>query len=114
MFLSASEENLEWFIFWLYWDLKKRVLGLMYTITDRGVACSEVGLSDLGSSEDCSDAVKYATSFNEKAFFSGVEAYSPLNHKGCYILDEGAMYFNSYVTGKNNRKARTICKNGNM
>ena len=77
------------------------------------MSCSESGFIDLSTGQECSDAVKYAISFNEKAHFNR-KIYGAEYPKGCYILDAGAMYFNSHSSGKNNTKAHNICKKGNM
>ena len=67
----------------------------VFTVTDSGLNCSDVGLVDLATSEECKAAVTDATSFNSNANykreFSGKDF-----RKGCYIWDreDGDMWFN--------------------
>ena len=93
--------------FWQYNDL---FAGLVHT--DKGTTCSDIGLQDLSTDQECSDAVNYAKYFNGNAKY--VESGSwPGNHKGCSIYGDGEMIFNRHVSGQNNANTRSICKKGN-
>ena len=80
--------------------------------TDNGVSCSDSGLRDLSTAEECSVAVSYAKSFNSEARYRNV--YSSIKRpKGCYIWDTGAMYFNTHPTGGSSSSVASICRKGN-
>ena len=89
----------------------------VFTVTDSGLNCSDVGLVDLATSVECKAAVTDATSFNSNANykreFSGKDF-----RKGCYIWDrqDGDMWFNKHSTGgtKYLKTTRSVCKNGNI
>ena len=75
--------------------------------TENGVTCSESGLMDLSTAQECSSAVSYAKSFNSKAYYYS-EVALRARPKGCYIRS-GAMYFNSYSTGEGSSSETSIC-----
>ena len=79
---------------------------------DRGLTCSDIGLHDLTTAQECSDAVTYATLFNENARYveEGSWHYNP---KGCSIYSDGLMYFNSHPTGRKKSTTISICWKGN-
>ena len=79
--------------------------------TDRGATCSDSGFIDLSTDQECSDAVKYAESFNDEAIYKKVVSW-PNNHKGCLILYSGDVYFNVHPVGRNDEDVRSICKKG--
>ena len=80
--------------------------------TDRGTTCSDYIFKDLSNYQECVDAVEYAKSFNRNASYvnNGNWARKPT---GCYIYDDGEMFFNHNLKGENQGKTRSICKNGN-
>ena len=82
--------------------------------TDNGFTCSASGFVELSTAQECSGAVSYAKLFNSKARYQSEQGWSS-EPKGCSILDEGSMYFNTHTTGGNNSHiSRTsICKKGN-
>ena len=80
--------------------------------TEKGTTCSDSGLQDLSTDQECSDAVNYAKSFNVNAEYKYSESSSSYP-KGCYILSGGRMYFNRDSTGKNQAGIRSICHKGN-
>ena len=80
--------------------------------TSDGVTCSDSGLLDLSTEEECSDAVDYAKSFNSDARYQS-EVYLSTSPKGCIIYHSGSMYFNTYATGDRNNSYSSICRKGN-
>ena len=78
---------------------------------NKGETCTESSLIDLSDNEECSDAVKYALSFNVDALYGGEVSFSEFP-KGCSIYDDGIMYFNSHSTGTKANDALNICKKG--
>ena len=80
--------------------------------TDKGVTCSERGLKDLSTAQECSDAVSYAETFNRDANYRNVESLS-YYPKGCHIWTWGDMYFNTHSIGGRNSYAASICTKGN-
>ena len=80
--------------------------------TDKGFMCLDMGLIDLTSAQECSDAVTYATSLHINAtyVYGGLWSGYP---KGCIINDHGHMYFNSHPTGAKDSSLRIICWKGN-
>ena len=79
--------------------------------TDKGTTCSDKGLLDLFTDQECADALYYAKSFVGAALYLGSGSWSE-NHKGCYIYQNGDMYFNTHSFGNNNANMRSICKKG--
>ena len=83
--------------------------------TSDGVTCSDSGLMDLSTEEECSGAVDYAKSFNSDARY--MNAVSLIGQqKGCFIFYSGKIYFNThpsgfYYVGKDT--VTSICKKGN-
>lgn len=77
--------------------------------TDNGVACSERGLKDVSTAEECSDAVSYAKTFNSKALYRRSQPWRT-QPKGCHIWTTGAMYFNAHSIGEKHSTALSICK----
>ena len=90
--------------------------------TNRGVTCSERGLHDLSSEQECADAVKFAKSFNVRAKYDK-SVLDPGYPYGCYIHSDlkypgeyGDMHFNHWgglIRGKNTNVI-SICKIGNI
>ena len=82
--------------------------------TDSGVTCSDSGFIDMSTAQECSGAVSYARSFNSKARYQSEQSWSS-EPKGCFILDDGSMYFNTHSTGSTTfHISRTsICFKGN-
>ena len=79
--------------------------------TENEKTCEDKGLKDLKFYQDCVVAVTYATTFNSKARYGGWGIWQNYP-KGCYIADDGSMYFNTHSTGKPLSNTRTICKAG--
>ena len=84
-----------------------------FVYTDNGVTCSDIGLRDLSTAQECSNAVNYATSFNSKAVYE--TTWSTISRpKGCYILGSEYMYFNTHPTGGSSSSVvNSICLRGN-
>jgi len=61
--------------------------------------------------QECSAAVSYAKSFNSKAIFMSRTDHSD-RHKGCFIYDSGAVWFNTHDTGSRSSYVTSICKTG--
>ena len=80
--------------------------------TDNGVTCSDSGFIDLSTAQECSVAVSYAKSFNRKANYLSTTNNSE-RHKGCFIFDSGAMWFNMHNTGSRSSYDTSICRKGN-
>ena len=80
--------------------------------TEKGTQCSDSGLQDLSTNQECSDAFNYAKSFNGNAQYVG-SGYWSRNHKGCFIYDSGLMGFNTHYSGNNRADQRSICRKGN-
>ena len=80
--------------------------------TENGVTCSDRGFMDLSTAQECSVAVSYAKSFNSKANFMSTTNNSE-RHKGCFIFDSGAMWFNMHNTGSRSSYDTSICRKGN-
>merc|ERR1711953_1119257 len=79
--------------------------------TEKGVTCSDQGFIDLSHQQECAAAVSHAKSFNSKAIFMARE--DNLNrHKGCWIHDSGAVWFNAHVTGSRSSFVTSLCKKG--
>merc|ERR1711936_1483773 len=66
-----------------------------FVYTVNGVTCSDYGLMDLAHPQECSSAVSYAKSFNAKAIFMSRTDHED-RHRGCFIYDSGAMWFNTH------------------
>ena len=79
---------------------------------DEGFTCSDFDFQDLTTAQECSDAVTYATLFNENARYVAEGSWH-FNPKGCSLYNSGEMYFNSHPTGRNNRETISICWKGN-
>ena len=89
----------------------------VFTVTDVGLKCSDVGLVDLSTGLECKEAVPDAKPFNSNAHYKN--EFSNRNmRKGCYIWDRqhGDMYFNEHSTGGRDHleSTRSVCKNGNI
>ena len=84
---------------------------LEFVHTERGQTCSDKGLNGLSKYQDCYVAVTYASSFNPKAHYGGWGDWGN-RAKGCYIGDDGRMYFNNHSAGQPLPNIRTICKTG--
>ena len=91
-----------------------------FTITDVGLKCSDVGLVDLFTGQECQaaviDVIPFIPNANYRRQFS-----DPNFRKGCYIWEihtsaKDEMYFNSHPTGGDNflERTRSICKKGNI
>ena len=80
--------------------------------TDNGVTCSNSGLKDLSTAQECSGAVSYANSFNSNARYIS-ELYGANYTKGCIITDGGDMYFNTHSIGGSSSSYSSICLKGN-
>ena len=80
--------------------------------TGNNVTCSDSGFRDLSTEEECSGAVNYAKTFNGKAYYAKLTTNS-FNHKGCFIYDSGAMFFNMHSTGGRRSEDTSICRKGN-
>ena len=92
--------------------LDKKTLGIAELIhTSNNVTCSDIGLLDLSTAQECVGAVDYAKSFNNRAFY-GQEVSDGDKPKGCYDLGY-EMSFNTHSTGKRISSAKSICKKGN-
>ena len=83
-----------------------------FVSTINGVTCSDYGLMDLAHPQECSAAVNHAKSFNAKAIFMSRTDHED-RHKGCFIYDSGAMWFNTHDTGSRSSYVTSICKKGN-
>ena len=83
-----------------------------FVSTINGVTCSDYGLMDLAHPQECSSAVSYAKSFNAKAIFMSRTDHED-RHKGCFIYDSGAVWFNTHDTGSRSSYVTSICKKGN-
>merc|ERR1711936_385695 len=79
--------------------------------TVNGVTCSDYGLMDLAHPQECSAAVNHAKSFNDKAIFMSRTDHED-RHKGCFIYDSGAIWFNTHDTGSRSSYVTSICKIG--
>ena len=84
--------------------------------TYKGVTCSESGYMDLSTARECSGAVRYAKYFNSNARYRRYisEVHRDNYPKGCFIADEGSMYFNRHSTGERATSVASICMKGNM
>merc|ERR1711936_857281 len=82
-----------------------------FVYTVNGVTCSDYGLMDLAHPQECSSAVSYAKSFNAKAIFMSRTDHED-RHKGCFIYDSGAIWFNTHDTGSRSSYVTSICKIG--
>merc|ERR1711874_561246 len=82
-----------------------------FVYTENGVTCSDWGLTDVSHPQECSAAVSYAKSFNSKAIFMSRTDHSD-RHKGCFIYDSGAVWFNTHDTGSRSSYVTSICKKG--
>merc|ERR1711936_862782 len=82
-----------------------------FVYTENGVTCSDWGLKDVSHPQECSAAVSYAKSFNSKAIFMSRTDHSD-RHKGCFIYDSGAVWFNTHDTGSRSSYVTSICKKG--
>merc|ERR1711936_1494495 len=82
-----------------------------FVYTVNGVTCSDYGLMDLAHPQECSSAVSYAKSFNAKAIFMSRTDHED-RHRGCFIYDSGAMWFNTHDTGSRSSYVTSICKIG--
>ena len=80
--------------------------------TEKGVTCSDRGFIDLSHQQECAAAVSHAKSFNSKAIFMSQTDHSD-RHKGCFIYDSGAVWFNTHDTGSRSSYVTSICKIGN-
>ena len=81
--------------------------------TDNGVTCSESGFKDLSTSQECSDAVSYAKTFNGNAHYNLQGSWTSVP-RGCYILTSGSMFYNTHSIGEKDSSAASICTKGNM
>ena len=84
----------------------------MFVKTGYGRTCHDYGLSDLYTEQECADARMYATSFESKALFKGA-IFDDGYRKGCFIKNDGQMWFNFHSTGSSKSDTRNICKKGN-
>ena len=94
------------------WSLFSQLSFIELLHTKRGTICAYQGLEDLSNAQECSEAVKYATSLNQNASLFQVgnwETYPT----GCIIHDDGRMYFNQHPSGMNEGITRSICKKSN-
>ena len=82
--------------------------------TGNGATCSDTGFMDLSTEEECSgsDAVNYAKSFDGNAHHAGA-LWDFVHHKGCFMYDNGEMWFNTHVTGGRRSDSTNICRKGN-
>ena len=80
--------------------------------TGYGVTCSDSGLMDLSTAEECSGAVNYAKKFNRLAHYVFAVSWSSAP-KGCFIADSGHFWFNKHSTGSRDDLRKSICKKGN-
>ena len=83
-----------------------------YHHTNKNLTCSAYAYSDLKNNQECHHAVIYASSFNSFASYKGSGSWK-YNPKGCYIYDNGYVYFNSHSTGSRKPNTQSICKKGN-
>ena len=81
--------------------------------TDKVLTCSAYSYSDIADEKECRHAVIYATSLNSNAKYKGSGSWE-FNPKGCYMYDNGYMYFNSHPTGSYKSITQNICKKGNF
>merc|ERR1711936_1562479 len=79
--------------------------------TVNGVTCSDYGLMDVAHPQECSAAVDHAKSFNDKSIFMSRTDHAD-RHKGCFIYDSGAIWFNTHDTGSRSSYVTSICKKG--
>ena len=79
--------------------------------TEKGVTCSDVGVSDLEDHTTCIEAIPYAKSLNPDAAYQGTFS-SSMAPKGCYIFDAGTAWFNGHTTGSRRSDTRSICRGG--
>merc|ERR1711936_300910 len=79
--------------------------------TVNGVTCSDYGLMDVAHPQECSAAVDHAKSFNDKSIFMSRTDHAD-RHKGCFIYDSGAIWFNTHDTGSRSSYVTSICKIG--
>merc|ERR1711936_966444 len=82
-----------------------------FVYTVNGVTCSDYGLMDLAHPQECSSAVDHAKSFNDKSIFMSRTDHED-RHKGCFIYDSGAIWFNTHDTGSRSSYVTSICKIG--
>merc|ERR1711936_544952 len=82
-----------------------------FVSTINGVTCSDYGLMDLAHPQECSAAVNHAKSFNDKSIFMSRTNHTD-RHKGCFIYDSGAMWYNTHDTGSRSSYVTSICKIG--
>ena len=80
--------------------------------TDKVLTCSAYSYNDIADDHECRHAVTYARSLNLNAIYKGRGSWE-YNPKGCYMYDNGYMYFNSHPTGSCKSITRNICKKGN-
>ena len=66
-------------------------------------------MNDLSIAKECSDAVAYASSFNSNATYrrTGSRYNAP---RGCFMNDDGDMFFNSDYIGEIESNTMSICK----
>ena len=86
------------------------VTGLVHT--DTGKHCSDIAMRDLSNYQQCQLASTYAITFNTNAQWIAYGLWSNYP-RGCYIDDDGSMYFNGHDTGESQSSSRAICKAGN-
>ena len=74
-----------------------------FTITDKGVKCSDIGLEDLANDEQCQ-----RVSEREKTSFTIRQTV--YLRKGCSILSNGGVYWNTIIG--ENKRSKSVCKKG--
>ena len=79
--------------------------------TDNGVTCSDVGLDDLSTAQECSAAISYAKTFNSKAR-SYLHSYYRGMPTGCAMHESGDISFHTFP-GNRESSYTSICKKGN-
>ena len=81
--------------------------------TDKNVTCSDTGLMDFSTGQECYGAVNYAKTFNSNARYRW-ELYGDMYPKGCFISESGNMYFNKYTgSARSSFSGISICYRGN-
>ena len=70
-----------------------------------GELCSDLGKTPLGDVEECRSVGTWGHGFKKDENEQGWP-------KGCYLANNGLVYFNNHHTGSANGGARQICAKG--
>ena len=85
---------------------------IAFAHTNKALTCAAYSYIDIADDQECRHAVIYATTINSNAQYKGSGSWE-YNPKGCYMYDNGYLYFNSHSTGSYKSITQNICKKGN-